>query len=223
MGDEPFGLFAFRAPEGILWTKWRGVQASMRAEADAIERCREDGYCTSAMKRFIAISDKAKDLSGARRIEQINSDVNNAVRYVSDYAQHGVADLWSAPLATLSTGQGDCEDYAIVKYAMLMQAGVNSSDLRLMLVKDLSVRQDHAVLAVRQDGRWLVLDNRRSMPFETADLRHFVPLFALNEQGVNLVAAPYASRALHESEMGVMPASDMPETAGGAGGLPLMI
>lgn len=25
--EEPFGLFTFRAPEGLLWTKWRGVDA----------------------------------------------------------------------------------------------------------------------------------------------------------------------------------------------------
>ena len=26
-GTEPFGLFAFRAPEGILWQKWRALEA----------------------------------------------------------------------------------------------------------------------------------------------------------------------------------------------------
>jgi hypothetical protein len=78
----------------------------------------------------------------------------------------------------------------------------------LLLVKDRAVRQDHAVLAVRLDARWLVLDNRRDTPLETADLRHFQPLFTLDSRGVNLFAAPYASRALHESETDILPASD---------------
>ena len=26
IGKEPFGLFTFRAPEGMLWRKWRGVE-----------------------------------------------------------------------------------------------------------------------------------------------------------------------------------------------------
>ena len=30
IGKEPFGLFTFRAPEGLLWRKWRGVEAAMR-------------------------------------------------------------------------------------------------------------------------------------------------------------------------------------------------
>ena len=42
-GDEPFGLFAFRAPEGVLWTKWRGVEQEMQNEAFTIARCREIG------------------------------------------------------------------------------------------------------------------------------------------------------------------------------------
>ena len=25
VGTEPFGLFTFRAPEGVLWRKWRGI------------------------------------------------------------------------------------------------------------------------------------------------------------------------------------------------------
>src|SRR5258707_12999976 len=29
VGKEPWGLFTFRAPEGMLWHKWRGVEADM--------------------------------------------------------------------------------------------------------------------------------------------------------------------------------------------------
>ena len=31
-GNEPFGLFTFRAPEGMLWRKWRGIEADMAKE-----------------------------------------------------------------------------------------------------------------------------------------------------------------------------------------------
>src|SRR3954471_16036882 len=33
ISEEPFGLFTFRAPEGLLWVKWRGVEARMRTDA----------------------------------------------------------------------------------------------------------------------------------------------------------------------------------------------
>src|SRR5260370_35914254 len=32
VGKEPFGLFTFRAPEGMLSRKWRGVEADMAKE-----------------------------------------------------------------------------------------------------------------------------------------------------------------------------------------------
>jgi predicted transglutaminase-like cysteine proteinase len=109
--------------------------------------------------------------------------------------QHGVADLWSAPLASFASGRGDCEDYAIAKYVALRESGVAAEDLRIVLVRDLVVREDHAVLAVRQDERWMILANRSMAPIADSDARSFMPLFALDHDGVKLFAAPYAERA----------------------------
>lgn len=222
--EEPFGLFVFRAPEGVLWTKWHATRDAMLVEAEQLDRCRSsEQECSSVAERFLGIVAVARSASGRARVERVNLMVNNAVRYVSDVAQHGVADRWSAPLVTLAAGQGDCEDYAILKYAALREAGVAEADLRLLLVKDRAVRQDHAVLAVRLDARWLVLDNRRAAPLETADLGHFLPLFALDSRGVNVFAAPYASRALHESETDMLPAADTDVTGRGLPELPLLL
>ena len=50
--EEPFGLFTFRAPEGLLWTKWRGVEAKMQAEAKLIAACKADAdQCTCRDRR----------------------------------------------------------------------------------------------------------------------------------------------------------------------------
>ena len=198
---EPFGLSAFRAPEGLLWVKWRGIEQQLKAEAREIALCRADSMsCSSAARRFVALVDGAQAREGRARIDLVNRTINAAIRYTSDYVQHGVADLWTAPLATLASGRGDCEDYAIAKYAVLRAAGVPDTDLRLLLVRDRAVRQDHAVLAVRDNGRWLVLDNRHAMLSETASLPQFTPLFALDHQGVSLFAAPYAARPVGDVE-----------------------
>jgi predicted transglutaminase-like cysteine proteinase len=222
--EEPFGLFAFRAPEGLLWQKWRGVEAKMSAEASEIAACRsDDAQCGRAARKFIAMMASASNGDVRSRVEAVNRNVNQAIRYVSDYEQHGVADLWSSPLETLASGAGDCEDYAIAKFAVLQAAGIPEKDLKLLLVRDLAVRQDHAVLAVRVDGRWLVLDNRRMAPIETGDLPEFMPLFAINHDGVSLFAAPYAERPRHESEMDVLPAADVEGAAVGGPTLPLLL
>jgi predicted transglutaminase-like cysteine proteinase len=143
---------------------------------------------------FLRLVESAKARNGRDRIEVVNSWVNSAIRYTSDYAQHGVVDQWTAPLATLAAARGDCEDYAIAKYAILYASGIPARDLRLLLVRDRAVNQDHAVVAVRDNGRWLILDNRHLVLNEAGQLSHFSPLFALDHNGVSLVATTYADR-----------------------------
>jgi predicted transglutaminase-like cysteine proteinase len=189
--QEPFGLSTFRAPQGLLWVKWRQLQGQIRHELPILAACRTepDSCSSSGAQKLLAIIADAKKRSGRARIEVVNRLVNVSVRYMSDYAQHGVADLWSPPLATLSSARGDCEDYAIAKYVALHEAGILEADLRLLLVRDRPVGQDHAVLAVRLDDRWLVLDNRHMMLTDSADLPQFTPLFALSYSGVKMFAA----------------------------------
>jgi len=207
--NEPFGLFTFRAPEGLLWVKWRGVETEIASELRVMERCRaEPDHCASgAAWRMIAFVNDARGRTGKTRIDVVNRAINGAIRYTSDFTQHGVADKWTAPLATLTSGLGDCEDYAIAKYVVLREAGVAVDDLRLVLVRDRIAGQDHAVLAVREGGRWLILDNRNVVLQEATEVPHFVPLFALDHQGVKLFAAPYAARPVHESEFALAPAA----------------
>jgi predicted transglutaminase-like cysteine proteinase len=199
IGTEPFGLFTFRAPEGQLWAKWRKVEADMRADASVLARCQADAeHCTPAAARFNAIVAAAKAAQGRVRLALVNERVNAAIRYTSDYEQYGVADLWSAPLASLASGRGDCEDYAIAKYALLREAGVAARDLHVLLVRDNAVHLDHAVLAVRNDDHWLILDNRWNKLTEDTELHQFAPLFALDEDGVKLFAAPYAALGMQD-------------------------
>jgi predicted transglutaminase-like cysteine proteinase len=224
--NEPFGLFTFRAPDGLLWTKWRGVESEIDQEARTLAQCQHDpGSCPSpAALRFLAMIEEARSKTGRERLDTVNRMVNSAIRYTSDFVQYGVADVWSAPLATLASGRGDCEDYAIAKYVLLRESGVLVEDLRLLLVRDKSAGQDHAVLAVREAGHWLILDNRSTSVPESSEVRHLVPLFSIDHEGVRLLAEPYEPRLPHESEIGSTPATS--EGAGAAvdaGDLPLSL
>ena len=193
--DEPFGLFTFRAPEGLLWGKWRRVERDIQADLETLNECLDfPEHCSSsAAHQFISIINDAKAHHGRDRIETVNRRINSLVAYVSDLAQHGVPDLWTGPLATLNAGRGDCEDYAIAKYVALRQAGVPADSVRFLLVRD-RVAGDHAVLGVRHEGRWLILDNRYMALSDAAGLGHFTPLFVLDQDGVKLFAAPYSNR-----------------------------
>jgi predicted transglutaminase-like cysteine proteinase len=88
------------------------------------------------------------------------------------------------PLETFTTRRGDCEDYAIAKYVALKQAGVDDEDLRLIIVRDLVVSENHAVVAARWGGKWFILDNRWLALVEDNEMHRFRPLFILEQDGV---------------------------------------
>lgn len=208
-GPEPFGLFAFRAPEGALWRKWRGLEADMAKDTESLHRCQNDSSsCSPAAAQFARLVASAKAKSGRAQLEDINQNVNLAIRYVSDSMQYGVADRWSSAISSFATGQGDCEDYAIAKYAALSEAGFAAEDLRLVLVRDRAVREDHAVLAVHHEGKWLIMDNRSALLREDSQISSFTPLFAINYRGVQLFATPYAKRDALDGETDALPAAD---------------
>jgi predicted transglutaminase-like cysteine proteinase len=197
--NEPFGLLTLVAPDGLVWFKWRKVADEIRAQEPGLMRCLSDAtQCSPSAARFAAIVTEAREHDGRVRLNFVNQRVNNAIRYTSDMTQWGTPDQWSAPLAagkgSFETGLGDCEDYAIAKYVVLRAAGVSAKRLRVLLVHDNIARLDHAVLAANDDGRWYVLDNRWTVAVEDNDVRRFTPLFALDDQGVKLMAVPYAAR-----------------------------
>ena len=61
---------------------------------------------------------------------------------------------------------------------MLVLAGV------VHHLRDLGLGEDHAILAVRDSEKWLLLDNRRLVLVEDGELQRVEPLFALNRDGV---------------------------------------
>ncbi len=183
---EPFGVFAFRLSGGGLWEKWLGVQRKLDEERVQLVLCDGDRErCVSpAALRFLAIVDSAKTREGRARLGEINRAINLAIHPMSDLAQYGEIDVWSSPLVTFTTGNGDCEDYAIAKFVALRQAGISPEDLRIVIMHDTVRGEDHAVVAARLDGHWLTLDNRHMAMVEDAHVRNYRPLFVIDQYGV---------------------------------------
>lgn len=187
---SPYGLETYLAPPGALWTKWRKVSADIDSAAPALERCRRDfRRCSPAARRLVAIIKHAGRAEGRARLAIVNRGINSAITYTNDSDQWRRDDVWSAPLnndkvGSLDTGKGDCEDYAIAKYVALREAGMSADDLQILVVKDTAAGNDHAALAARVDGQWLILDNRWSRLLEENEASFFTPLFALGADGV---------------------------------------
>ncbi|MDQ3079253.1 MAG: transglutaminase-like cysteine peptidase [Pseudomonadota bacterium] len=110
------------------------------------------------------------------QLEAVNRYVNASIAFVDDSRQYGVVDKWETANAALASGRGDCEDYAIAKLAMLRRAGFADRDLYFVVLKDLVRRADHAVLVVRSEGRFLVLDNGTETIADSATIRDYRPI-----------------------------------------------
>lgn len=117
------------------------------------------------------------------QVEAVNKAVNNRLTYREDSRLFGTADHWATPTESLARRAGDCEDYAILKRAALRAIGVPDSDMYLVILRDLAVRADHAVLAVRIDGKTMILDNRNNQLSSDAGQSDYRPIFSFNSQG----------------------------------------
>jgi predicted transglutaminase-like cysteine proteinase len=203
---EPFGLNTMPAATGDILTKWSSVENDISVEKKILTSCGESTTeCPLAAQKFLAIVAEGRKNSGRARIGVINRAINLAIRPMSDLAQWGVEDRWTAPLATLTSGLGDCEDYAIVKYVALTEAGVAAEDVKLVVVRDLGIDKDHAVVAARLDGLWLILDNRRLALVNDIEMRRVLPLFVLDSDGVkkfipSTIPDTGYARVLHEAQ-----------------------
>ena len=77
--------------------------------------------------------------------------------------------------------------------------------MKLVIVRDLTVGAEHAVVAARLDGDWLILDNRWLMLVEDSQMRQMLPLFVLDQTGVRqfaLTTRPDGRRASAVGEGG---------------------
>nr|WP_321444094.1 transglutaminase-like cysteine peptidase [uncultured Cohaesibacter sp.] len=92
----------------------------------------------------------------------INGHVNQTVRPITDSEQYREEELWTYP-----AGAGDCEDYALLKRRMLINAGWPETALLITVVKQIN-GDGHAVLTVRTDRGDLILDNQdpRILPWD---------------------------------------------------------
>ncbi len=90
-------------------------------------------------------------------LERANRSVNAQIKPMTDFAHYGVPDKWTYP----NDGLGDCEDYALLKRHLLLEAGWPSEVLLITVVWDKG-DEGHTVLTVRTDRGDLVLDNESS-------------------------------------------------------------
>jgi predicted transglutaminase-like cysteine proteinase len=108
-----------------------------------------------------------------------NAHVNATVHYLAE--PPGV-DIWQTPAFTVAQLTGDCEDYAILKYALLMASGVPEQRLRIVVgqIKSIAGNEDHTWLAFFKDSVWCALDYKFPSIIAVTDYVNWLPMVAVH-------------------------------------------
>jgi predicted transglutaminase-like cysteine proteinase len=195
--EEFPGAVAVSVPRIGENPRWRriveqGPQALRGVEcADgSLERCGG-----SVWPRWHELLRKVSALHGEERLQAVNEGMNDLLTYASDDETYGVGDHWATLEESMERGRGDCEDIAIAKMWLLNAAGIELSNMRLVVVKDTLRNLDHAVLSVVENGHQYVLDNTATKVGHADWMRGYRPIYALSASqswiyGMRVPAAP---------------------------------
>jgi predicted transglutaminase-like cysteine proteinase len=177
-----FGTVSIRASEAVRLPRWEEVRRRIAEDVAAVEACRNTpARCPgAAVRKWAALIRQASRLGRRDQLRAVNLYANRQ-GYVLDGLNWGVRDYWASPIQFLERS-GDCEDYAIFKYASLRLLGFTADDLRLVVLRDVNRAVDHAVLAVHLDGEILVLDNLDNAIRTESEVPHYRPYYSVNEQ-----------------------------------------
>lgn len=166
-----FGSIEVKSDNIAVFTKWTSVMkrfdAQMKTEAHA-----------PAVLAWKAHLETLKGRTMMEQIEGVNAYMNS-VHYVEDSVNYHKSDYWATPIEFLTRG-GDCEDFAIAKYASLRALGFSSEDMRIAIVQDKVKNVPHAILIVYTTEGAFVLDNQTSYVRNEEDVKRYRPIFSIN-------------------------------------------
>ena len=138
--------------------------------------------CPREVRAWRHSMQQMREFGGRKLLAAVNSRVNQLIKYRDDIDTFGRMDHWASPAEAL-TRRGDCEDYAILKYASLRELGVAAEDMRIVVVNDTRRRRGHAVLSVDMGGKTYILDSLQRAPKLHSNVRGYVPHYSINAQG----------------------------------------
>lgn len=110
-----------------------------------------NGWVSTPAPKGLGLTAKWKAVEAARLPENFrafNSAEAHAIakQLIRYAAEPTAADKWLKPADTLALGAGDCEDWCLFVRALLLNGGIVPEKLWLLIVRDLAVQDDHALL-----------------------------------------------------------------------------
>lgn len=177
-----FGTREVYSADNSAFFKWTGMLGRFHAEQEratvpcssaATERCEPTEW------RRIVNDLRGLDLRA--RLDRVNAEINR-YPYISSMRNWGESNHWETPFEFFSKS-GQCQDYAIAKYLLLRAAGTPAEQLRLVVLRDMRLGLDHAVIVAYVDGVALLLDNQMPTVVPVETVHHYQPYYSINERG----------------------------------------
>ncbi|MCE2510004.1 MAG: transglutaminase-like cysteine peptidase [Alphaproteobacteria bacterium] len=179
-GRGLFGKVSQGSSNLSAFPKWTGTLARYFEGRDVAEGgCEESFFTRCHLKEWRRFLEGLRGKSRHTQLEEVNRYINH-VSYLTDPINYGVPDYWAVPDEHLNR-RGDCEDYAIAKFLSLRELGFSNADLRIVVLQDLNLRIPHAVLAVYLNDQAFVLDNQINVVVPASGVRHYQPVYSVNE------------------------------------------
>ncbi|MGD9650298.1 MAG: transglutaminase-like cysteine peptidase, partial [Dongiaceae bacterium] len=100
---------------------------------------------------------------------------------------------WAPPSQFLAKG-GECEDYAIAKFATLRALGFTADQVRLVLVENTITNKKHAIGAVYLNGQTLLMDNMSQSLRTPEQVDYYRPIASLDEDRLWVHIRPQSPR-----------------------------
>ncbi len=170
-----FGSIELPSKKMDRFPRWTGMVTRFEGGAKV---CESATCTTKGWKEFL---EKLQGRDLKAQLKEVNRAMNGK-RYTLDINNWGEEDFWATPYQFLKKN-GDCEDYAISKYMVLRALGVPVEDMRVVALQDLNLKLGHAVLVVYVGDEPMLLDNQISSVVAANSIRHYQPVFSINEQG----------------------------------------
>jgi predicted transglutaminase-like cysteine proteinase len=146
----------------------------------AIVDCTAGSACDRESPAFAEIIKIAGDKGFREKLSFVNSSINRLIAYRKDSVVYGKLDYWAKPSEILEHRAGDCEDFAILKMAALLRAGIPAQSMSLVVLQDRRRKFFHAVLSVSTGSGNFILDSLGNVVLRDSELPDYVPLYSFS-------------------------------------------
>jgi predicted transglutaminase-like cysteine proteinase len=188
-----YGTVALNAGVTAYGARWRRVSAA--DEFDPRVRALGASVSTSAIDPMA-------------RLAMVQAEVARRVRWSRDLDTYHVADYWAQAGETLTRGEGDSEDIAILKMQILKAAGFAARDIYLSVGRD-QARGADTMLLVRVGDQFYSLDDRDPRPVLANNRRQFVPIITLGKNSAWLHGHRLGTRTARAEQIRATPARSL--------------